>query len=147
MGKKTRPILITGKSGTGKSTLAKTLVEEDVLIYYANEIEDRDWKSVEQDIIIEEVHYKPKKDIVMDIIRNAKGSIVLTSNNEKDVPKVIKNCCKVKRAGTKKHLIDNIKRLAPRSEEPYNINKSVFDLNEQKDRSLKFQIPLNFFFF
>ena len=55
MGEKKRPILITGKSGTGKSTLAKTLVAEDVLIYYANEIENKDWKSVEQDIIIEEV--------------------------------------------------------------------------------------------
>ena len=87
MGKKTRPILITGKSGTGKSTLAKTLVEEDVLIYYANEIEDRDWKSVEQDIIIEEVHYKANKDIIMNVIRNCKSQIVLTSNNEKDVPK------------------------------------------------------------
>tara|TARA_R100001198_G_scaffold62928_1_gene36773 strand:+ start:1556 stop:2410 length:855 start_codon:yes stop_codon:yes gene_type:complete len=145
MGEKKRPILITGKSGTGKSTMAKAIIDnDDVLIYYANELEDRDWKSVEQDIIIEEVHYKPKKDIVMDIIRNVKGSIVLTSNNEKDVPKVIKNCCKVKRAGTKKHLIDNIKRLAPRSEEPYNINKSVFDLvgdylkNPNRDLVLKF---------
>ena len=30
MGEKKRPILITGKSGTGKSTLAKTLVSENV---------------------------------------------------------------------------------------------------------------------
>ena len=73
MGERKRPILITGKSGTGKSTMAKAIIDnDDVLIYYANELEDKDWKSIEQDIIIEEVHYKPKKDIVMDIIRNAK---------------------------------------------------------------------------
>ena len=128
MGKKTRPILITGKSGTGKSTLAKTLVSENVLIYYANEIEDKDWKSVEQDIIIEEVHYKANKDIIMNVIRNCKNQIVLTSNNEKDVSKDIKNCCKIRRAGTKAYALEEIKKIAPRSQPPHKIELSVFEL-------------------
>tara|TARA_R110002012_G_scaffold320774_1_gene545498 strand:- start:13333 stop:14169 length:837 start_codon:yes stop_codon:yes gene_type:complete len=128
MGKRERPILITGKSGTGKSTLAKTLVSENTLIYYANEIEDKDWKSVEQDIIIEEVHYKANKDIIMNIIRNCKNQIVLTSDNEKGVPKEIKNCCKVRRAGTKTYALDAIKRIAPRSQPPHKIELSVFEL-------------------
>tara|TARA_R110000824_G_scaffold178398_2_gene358084 strand:+ start:753 stop:1604 length:852 start_codon:yes stop_codon:yes gene_type:complete len=144
MGEKKRPILITGKSGTGKSTMAKTLVGEEAVIYYANEIEDKDWKSVEQDIIIEEVHYKPNKDIIMDVIRNSKGTIILTSNNEKGVPTIIKNCCKIRRAGTKVHGLEEIRKLAPRSEAPYTIEKSVFDLvgeylkNPNRDLVLKF---------
>ena len=128
MGNKIRPILITGKSGTGKSTLAKTLVAEDVLIYYANELEDRDWNSVEQDVIIEEVHYKPNKEVIMNIIRNCKTQMVLTSNNEKGVPKEIKNCCKIRRAGTKAWALEEIKRIAPRSQPPHQIELSVFEL-------------------
>ena len=44
MNNKQRPILITGKSGTGKTTIAKSMSMVDALIFYANEIEDRDWK-------------------------------------------------------------------------------------------------------
>ena len=86
MSKKERPILITGKSGTGKTTIAKSMSREDSLIFYANEIEDRDWKSVTTDVIIEEVHYKPNKDVIMNVIRNCKHQIVLTSNDEKSIP-------------------------------------------------------------
>ena len=35
--KKNRPILITGKTGTGKSTKAKTLVD-DPLVFHGNDI-------------------------------------------------------------------------------------------------------------
>tara|TARA_R110000751_G_scaffold252829_4_gene352463 strand:+ start:2413 stop:3249 length:837 start_codon:yes stop_codon:yes gene_type:complete len=128
MGKKERPILITGKSGTGKTTIAKSMVADNVLIFYANEIEDRDWKSVETDIIIEEVHFKPNKDIIMNVIRHCKYNIILTSNNEKSVPLEIKNCCKLRRAGTVTHSTVNIKEMAPRSDDPHNVEMNTFDL-------------------
>ena len=149
MGKRERPILITGQSGTGKSTMAKSLVE-DPIILYANELEDRDWKSVTNSIIIEEVHYKPNKDVIMNIIRHCKTSIILTSNNEKNVPKEIKNACKLRRAGTVVHSLTELKELAPRSQDPHKIEMSVFDLigdflrntnREQVLENLKFNKP------
>jgi len=125
---KERPILITGKSGTGKSTMAKTLVGENPLVYYADEMVDIDWRSITNDVIIEEVHYKAKKDVIMDVIRHCKTNIVLTSNNEKDVPKDIKNSCKIRRAGTNPHLRNSLRVLAPRSLEPDNPEKSIIDI-------------------
>ena len=76
MGNKERPILITGKTGTGKTTMAKSLVSDNHVMYYANEIEAKDWKSLESDIIIEEAHYKANKDIIMNVIRYCKTTIV-----------------------------------------------------------------------
>tara|TARA_R110002020_G_scaffold249393_4_gene463331 strand:- start:5877 stop:6713 length:837 start_codon:yes stop_codon:yes gene_type:complete len=128
MGNKERPILITGKTGTGKTTMAKSLVSDNHVMYYANEIEAKDWKSLESDIIIEEAHYKANKDIIMNVIRYCKTTIVLTSNNEKDVPSEIKNSCKLRRAGTIPHALEAIKELAPRSEDPKNVEMSVFEL-------------------
>ena len=87
---KKRAILLTGKVGTGKSQKAKTFVENPV-VFYANSI-DYDIGSipVENGIIIEDVHYKPEKDAILTILRNYRGQVVLTSVNEKSVPKEIK---------------------------------------------------------
>ena len=64
-----RTILITGKQGTGKSTKAKTFVNNPVVLY-ANDIDfDVGSFPVEQGIIIEDVHYKPDKSAILDIIR------------------------------------------------------------------------------
>jgi len=128
MSDRERPILIIGKSGTGKTTLAKTLVGESPLIFYANELVDCDWLSVTSDIIIEEVHYKPKKDIIMTIIRNVKSRIILTSNNQKSVSKDITNCCKIRRAGSAVHSQIQIKLISPRSNEPSNVDKTIFEI-------------------
>ena len=145
MSKKERPILITGKSGTGKTTIAKSMSREDSLIFYANEIEDSDWKSVTTDVIIEEVHYKPNKDVIMNVIRNCKHQIVLTSNDEKSIPTEIKNCCRVKRAGSVCHSLDALKQLAPRSNEPHNIEMSIFELvNDYLKNTNRYQVLENF---
>ena len=126
---KTRPILITGKSGTGKSTKALTFVNEPV-ITYANEMDIDDWRSIpiNSGIIIEDVHFKPKKDIILNILRRYRGQVVLTSINEKSVPKEIKSMCQIKRAGSKQWTQLQIKEVAPRSETPLNIEIDTYSL-------------------
>jgi hypothetical protein len=125
---KKRPILLTGKTGTGKSTKALTFVDNPV-IFYANDI-DFDFGSIpkENGIIIEDVHFKPEKDAVLKILRTYQGQIVLTSINEKSVPKEIKAMCQIKRAGSQKHLAEGIKKIAPRSEEPLSYERDTFSL-------------------
>ncbi len=137
---KKRPILLTGKVGTGKSQKAKTFVNDPV-IFYANSI-DYDIGSIPVDsgIIIEDVHYKPEKDAILTILRNYRGQVVLTSVNEKSVPKEIKTMCQIKRAGSKNHLRESIETLAPRSEEPFSYERDTFslvmDFLKTKDRDM-----------
>ena len=72
-----RPILITGKTGTGKSTKAKTYFTDEVKIVYANDIEfDLGSHPKSAGIIIEDVHYQPQTDIIMNIIRSYRGQLV-----------------------------------------------------------------------
>jgi len=125
---KQRATLITGQSGTGKTTLAKQFAGEDALIYYANEIEEKDWKSINSNIIIEEVHYKANVDVILNVLIYSNNIIVLTSDNEKDIPAKIKSMCRIRRAGTKKWGLENIRRMAPRSQEAKNIDKNIFDI-------------------
>ena len=128
MSQKERPILITGKSGTGKSTLAKQIAGDDYLLFYANEVEDTDWKSINSNVIVEDVHYKPNKEVIMTMIRQCNGVLIFTSINEKDVSKDIKNSCKIRRAGTRPFLREQIKMSAPRSEEPDMLDKPIMDI-------------------
>jgi hypothetical protein len=128
MSQKKRPILITGKSGTGKTTLAKQVAGDAYLLFYADELEDRDWKSIPSNIIVEDVHYKPNKDVIMTMIRQCRGLLVFTSINEKDIPKDIKNACRIKRAGTRPFLREQIKIVAPRSEEPDLLDKTIAEI-------------------
>ena len=123
-----RPILVTGKTGTGKTTKARTFVN-DPIVFYANDI-DYDIGAINpsKGIIIEDLHYKPDKQSILSILRTYKGQIVLTSINEKSVPKEIKAMCQIKRAGAKKHLHDEIRSLAPRSEEPFSYEKDTYSL-------------------
>ena len=121
-------ILITGKVGTGKSTKAKTFVENPIILY-ANDIDfDVGAFPVEQGIIIEDVHYKPDKSAILDIIRKYKGQVVLTSVNQKSVPKEIFAMCKVKRAGSKDFLKEQIQELAPHSVAPVTWERDTYSL-------------------
>lgn len=123
-----RTILITGKTGTGKSTKAKTFVN-DPIILYANDI-DFDIGSFPSDrgIIIEDVHYKPDKSAILNIIRRYRGQVVITSINQKSVPKEIFDMCKVKRAGSTNFLSKEIDLLAPHSVSPSTYERDTYSL-------------------
>ena len=102
----------------------------NALVVYANEMNIQDLGSLpkENGIIIEDVHYKPNKESILNVIRRYRGDIVLTSINEKDVPKEIKAKCQIKRAGSHNYLTDSIKELAPHSQEPFALDKDTYSL-------------------
>ena len=138
--KNIRAILITGKVGTGKSTKAKTFVDNPAILY-ANDIDfDVGSFPVEHGIIIEDVHYKPDKSAILDIIRRYKGQVVLTSINQKSVPKEIFDMCQVKRAGSVDHLKQSINELAPHSVSPVTWERDtyslVYEYMKETDREL-----------
>lgn len=135
-----RPILLTGKTGTGKSTKAKTFVKDPV-IFYADDINfDIGSIPIDNGIIIEDIHIKPDKESILSILRTYKGQIVITSINEKSVPKEIKAMCQIKRAGSKNFLEEQMKELAPRSEKPFSYERDtyslVYEYLKSKDREL-----------
>lgn len=125
---KNRAILLTGKTGTGKSTKAKTFVENPH-ITYANNIDlDVTCFPIENGIIIEDIHYKPDKEAILNILRLYKGQVVITSINEKSVPKEIKSMCKVKRAGSNNFLKEELQAIAPHSVAPVTYERDTFSL-------------------
>jgi len=141
-----RTILITGKTGTGKSTKALTLVENPVILY-ANDIDfDVGSFPVENGIIIEDVHYKPDKSAILHIIRLYQGQVVLTSINQKSVPKEIKDMCKIKRAGSVNYLQESIKELAPNSGSPFSFEQDTYTIVQgflkERNRDMVAQILL-----
>ena len=78
-----RPIIITGKTGTGKTTKAKELLPEAIVLF-ANELEiDANSLNVQNGLIIEDIHYNAQKDNLLNIIRRYRGKLVMTSINER----------------------------------------------------------------
>jgi len=125
---KKRAILVVGKTGTGKTTKAKTFVNDPIIFYGSDEINfDLGSFPVERCIIIEDIHYKPRKDMIKNIIRQYRGQVVLTSINKKSV-KWVHSMCQVKLAGSTKHLENEIKQVAPNSEPPMLMEKGEFEL-------------------
>ena len=124
-----RTIIVVGKDGTDKMEKASKLVSSDPIIMYANEYDIEDNHSIPADrgIIIRECNYKPNVEAIRKTILEYKGQVVLTSINQKDVPKKLFGMCKLNRA-TKKSLLDEIKEIAPRSDEPYNYDVDIFTM-------------------
>ena len=124
-----RTIIVVGKDGTDKMEKASKLVSIDPIIMYANEYDIEDNHSIPADrgIIIRECNYKPNVEAIRKTILEYKGQVVLTSINQKDVPKKLFGMCKLNRA-TKKSLFDEIKEIAPRSDEPYNYDVDIFTM-------------------
>jgi len=127
--KRDKPIIIVGKTGTGKTTTANKMLP-NALVLYADEMAIRDVLSFPLDlgIIIEEVHYKPKTDEILNVLRKYRGTIILTSINQKSIPNEIKNMVKIKRAGKINYRQEQFAELAPRSQEPNNLERDVFSL-------------------
>tara|TARA_R100001463_G_scaffold1194_3_gene5192 strand:- start:680 stop:1528 length:849 start_codon:yes stop_codon:yes gene_type:complete len=126
---KDRTEIFVGKAGTGKTTTVKEMLPNAVY-QYANVIDIKDIFSVpiELGIIIEDIHYKPMTKEIVDIILKYRGTVVLTSINQKSIPKEIKKICKIKRVGSKQHIQEQLKEIAPRSEEPFSYERDVFSL-------------------
>lgn len=121
-------ILITGKNGTGKSTLALDILPNAYIIY-ANDIPLNVLSTpIQNGIIIEDVHYNADKGEILNLIRRYRGDIVLTSIDEKSVSNEIKGKCKIKRAGKNNYLRESIKDIAPRSEEPISYEMDMFSI-------------------
>jgi hypothetical protein len=133
-----RPIIIVGKEGTEKKEQALAFFDEPI-VRYANEYDVVDNYSIPADrgIVILEANFKPNTELIVDTLLKYRGDVVLTSANQKDVPKKIFSLCKLKRAGKSK-LQAKLKSLAPNSDEPEDYYKNVFEIThdflKNKDR-------------
>lgn len=125
----TKPLIVVGKPGTNKMKKALSFVSDEPIIQYANEFDMPDIFSIprEKGIIIRDMTYKPKTDEIYTAMVAYRGQVVLVSDNQKDVPKKLFNMCKLKRS-IKKELLEEIREIAPNSEEPSNYEMDIFPL-------------------
>tara|TARA_R110000744_G_scaffold193007_1_gene312049 strand:- start:310 stop:1152 length:843 start_codon:yes stop_codon:yes gene_type:complete len=125
---KKRAIVITGQHGCGKSTMARKLLPEAIVIY-ANEMNIKDVNSLPlSGIIIEDIHYKPIEEEIINVLYRYRGEVILTCLRQKLIPNRIKKMCNIKRAGNKNYIREAISNLAPRGEEPESFERDTFSL-------------------
>lgn len=124
-----RAIIVVGKTDTEKMKKAMSFVSDDPIIQYANEFDIEDNYSIppERGIIVDEVHYKANIDLIRRTILEYRGQVVLVSDNQKGVPKKLMSLCKLKRS-TKKTMAEEIREIAPRSDEPVNYDIDIFPM-------------------
>ena len=123
--------LYVGGNGSGKTKRAKQqLGSRPFVVYQANDIKLDDVYSYPKNhgILIEDVHYKPDKDKILQILY-VLDYVALTSNNEKDVPKAIMNLCVRKRMGQTDNRQVEIKRIAPNAESIKKYEATIYDIN------------------
>jgi len=98
--KKNRAIIVVGKSDKDKMQKALTFVSVEPIVCYANEydIEDNYSIPIDRGIVIQECHYKANTESIKKTLLEYGGQVVLTSDNQKDVPKTLFNLCDLKRA-------------------------------------------------
>jgi hypothetical protein len=132
--------LYVGGNGSGKTTRAKQQLGcRPYVIYQANNIQLDDVYSYPKNhgILIEDVHYKPDKDKILQILYVLEH-VALTSLNEKDVPKAIMNLCVRKRMGQTDNRQLKIKAIAPNAESIKKYEATIYDINisylKNKDR-------------
>ena len=125
-----QPQLIVGKPMTGKTTRAIKELGEPIIMYANDMPNDIHSFPKENGILIEDVHYKADVDSILEILRVYRGKIILTSLNEKDVPKKIKNKCKLRRQ-TGNIGRDKIMNIAPNSDDPDNKDKDMYSMMRQ----------------
>lgn len=127
-----RPLIVVGKSGTGKTTKALSFLPPNPIIKYANEYDIDDNFSIprETGILIEEVHHKARVDLIVKTLLEYKGKIVLTSLNQKDVDKKIYDKCKLKRAGTINYAYLSLKENGCENaeESEMTLEKNIFEM-------------------
>jgi len=124
--------IFCGGAGSGKTTSAiKEFNGMPFIILQANNIWIEDIYSYPKNhgILIEEVNYKPDKEKILQILY-VLDNVVLTSINEKDVPKAIMNLCVRKRKGQVDYRQRAIKQLAPNSNNVEKIEKSIYELTD-----------------
>tara|TARA_Y100000593_G_scaffold17268_1_gene34549 strand:+ start:23155 stop:23991 length:837 start_codon:yes stop_codon:yes gene_type:complete len=144
--KKERPIILVGNYGSGKTTKAIEMMgNRPYKIVYGNDIDIDDIHSYPKHhgLIIEEVHFKPDKVKILDIMNVKSEYLILTSLNEKDVPKAIINRCRKNRLGRIDRRQTELKRLSPGINIITSIDKSIYDLtidylnNPDRDEVIK----------
>ena len=125
--------IFCGGNGSGKTLSAiKELGNRPYISMRACDITLDDVYSYPKNhgILIEEVHYKPDKDKILKILLTLKH-VVLTSINEKDVPKSIMNLCTRKRCGQVDRRKDSIRMMAPHSNKIKKYETSINELIEE----------------
>ena len=125
--KNIQAMIIVGKTETKCIEKALEFLPNNPIVAYANEYDISDNFSIppSRGILIKEANYKPNVDLIIQSISEYTGQIVLTSSNQKDVPKKLFNMLKLKRATGSD---ESLKGIAPRSNPPVDYGLDIFKL-------------------
>jgi hypothetical protein len=125
--KNIQAMIVVGKNETKCIEKALEFLPNNPIVVYANEYDISDNFSIppSRGILIKEANYKPNVDLIIQSISEYTGQIVLTSSNQKDVPKKLFNMLKLKRATGSD---ESLKGIAPRSNPPVDYDLDIFKL-------------------
>lgn len=126
-----KPILVVGKPGTGRTTKAREFAAGPYIEMYANDVTIDDPYSFPKDvaIIIEDVHYKPQKERILDIIY-AKCKVIMTSVDKKSVPKAIINACQIKLSGKVNHYQQKLRWTCSGHQDVKTVDDNIWAISQ-----------------